>query len=598
MINSKGVIIKYGDVAPGAKENFTTQVDGQIAYYSNLDLFKEYNVDYKYFSNPCELYETPLNGRPVLFPNKPYDHNFGIWSNEVSDQNGDFSKPLVMILTSKGQYSSQGITIKFDLDNDIYAKEVNIKWLRVTDDGEEKLAEETYTPNTAEYFCQNKINNYNKIIITLTGVNMPYHRLKIRTIDYGYGTYFSGNELRNVKVIQSLDPISSELQINTVDFTLDSKSSVEYSFQQRQPLEVYFNDDLISYAYVKNANRKSAKLWDIQSDDFIGIMDSIPFIGGMYKDKNAVELINEISTAAKINFSIESGFEEKTVSGHIPYTSCRVALMQVAFAIGAVVDTSNSDKVKIYKLSDEISQEIPLTRTMQGQSFKTSETVTTVILKSHSYLPSANQVVLYDAAESGTGENILVVFNEPVHGFSFTGHADIAVDDNGTPLANENYAIINVYPDAISGNRTCQMIGYTYDHCTVSHKRKNPVVRADELEKIVEISEATLISETNAEERLNACYDWILKVRETNTKIVEGFTKTYKYQDAVFGKATYGEAIYGGGDITGDLVKDKPIAVGDIVKIKTEYLGDVTGRVIKTTFNLNGNILVKEVTMV
>jgi hypothetical protein len=105
MINSKGVIIKYGDVAPGAKENFTTQVDGQIAYYSNLDLFKEYNIDYKYFSNPCELYETPLNGRPIIFPDNPYDHNFGIWSNEVSDQNGNFSKPIVMILTSKGQYS-------------------------------------------------------------------------------------------------------------------------------------------------------------------------------------------------------------------------------------------------------------------------------------------------------------------------------------------------------------------------------------------------------------------------------------------------------------------------------------------------------------
>ena len=133
---------------------------------------------------------------------------------------------------------------------------------------------------------------------------MPYHRLKIRTIDYGYGTYFSGNELRNVKVIQSLDPLSAELQINTVDFTLDSKSSVEYSFQQRQPLEVYFNGELISFAYVKNANRKSAKLWEIQSDDYIGIMDSIPFTGGIYKGKNAVELMNEISAAAKIKFAI------------------------------------------------------------------------------------------------------------------------------------------------------------------------------------------------------------------------------------------------------------------------------------------------------
>jgi hypothetical protein len=43
--------------------------------------------------------------------------------------------------------------------------------------------------------------------------------------------------------------------------------------------------------------------------------------------------------------------------------------------------------------------------------------------------------------------------------------------------------------------------------------------------------------------------------------------------------------------------RDDPVSVGDMITTQTAYLGDITGRVIKQTFNLNGGIIVKNTVM-
>ena len=144
-------------------------------------------------------------------------------------------------------------------------------------------------------------------------------------------------------------------------------------------------------------------------------MDSIPYYGGIYTDKNAVELLTDIFTVAKVPYSIDDVFADETVTGYIPFTTCRDALMQVAFAIQAVVDTSNSEVVKIYALDEAVKQTVPLNRIMQGQDFADDETVTGVEVTSHTYvaLPESEKQYLYKAVDSGKGETIFLKFSEP-----------------------------------------------------------------------------------------------------------------------------------------------------------------------------------------
>jgi hypothetical protein len=572
---NKGVAIRYGDVAPEAKENFAPSASE--SQFDTLDQLQQYNLDFPNFANPCELYSVVLDGEAVAFPSDTENKNFGLWSEQISKDNGTFETPIVLTLQSVGQYSSQGLTLTFDTQNGIYANRIKITWSRVVDGSETVLSEKEFAPNNASFFCYNPVKNYNLVVVTFYSINMPKNRLKFRAIDYGYGTVFYGNELRNVRLIQEIDPISSQISINTADFTLDSKSEIIYSFQAKQPLSVYFNGELKATTFVKSSKRTAKKLWTIQSEDYVGLLDSIPYYGGIYTESKAVDVLTDIFSVAKVPYQIDSSFSSAKITGHIPYTTCRNALMQVSFAIQAVVDTSNSDVVRVYALENDLKQTIPLKRIMQGQNFADEETVTGVELTVHAFKAVQETVDAYDANESGTGNDLFVRFSEPLHG--------LTIENGDIVTSNANYAIIN----ARSG---CILRGKKYDHTTQTKRKNNPVVLASEIEKIVAITNATLVSSTNANSILDSCYDWLTKVNSVNLKIVEG-KHVQEGGLKTYGSFRYGEAKYG--EKTKSVITyDDRVNVGDVLNAETEFLGVVSGRLIKQSFNLNGGIIVKE----
>lgn len=589
-MNNRGVSIKYGDIAPGAKETFDNEVIlGDVTPFSNGEILKQYNANFVNYANPCELYQTILDGNASAFPESPEDANIGIWSEELSDEFGELPSVLTVEFDAgEQQFSSQGVTLTFDTDNNIYATQIQIQWIRTTFEGVETLANKFFYPDSPFYFCHHKVENFTKIRIAFFSINMPHNRLKFRAIDFGYGTYFTGRELRNAKVRQSIDPISGEIAINTLDFTLDSKTNIEYSFLRKQPLMAYFNGNLIATTFVTKSSRKAEKVWDIQSEDYISILDSVAFDGGMYVEKNAVELINEISTIAKVPFEISDEFATASVTGYIPYTTCREALMQIAFAIMAVVDTSNSEKVKVYVLSDNVSQTIPKERVYQGQTPEYSDTVTSVELTAHAYTPSTESVEVYNASENGIGDEILVRFSEPLHSLSIS-NGTILLDDAQNPRIGANYAYIK----ALDG---CILSGKKYNHTQTVYRRNNPIVAVDDLPKAVEIKDATLVSNDIAQNILDHCYDYVVKNEKLKTKIVEGLTEIV-HPAAIYGVALFGMTIYDG-DASFEYIPDAPINVGDKITINREYLGDYTGRIIESVYNLNGNIIAKELVIV
>lgn len=579
---NRGLAIKYGDVAPEAKENFVPTASE--SEFNTLSQLQQYNLGVHNYANPCELYQTVLDGIAAAFPSVPEQANLGLWSEQISNDDGTFTEPIVLTLTSEGQYSSQGLTLTFDTPNGIYATKVNIKWLRITDEGIITLSEKEYNPDNAFYFCRNKVENYNKVVITFYSLNMPKNRLKLCAIDYGYGTIFYGAELRNTKIIQEIDPISTQISINTADFVLDSKSDMEYSFQAKQPLNIYFNGVLKATTFVKSSKRKARFLWDIQSEDYIGIMNSIPYYGGMYTGADAYGLLEDIFNTAKVPYKINEALRGVPIYGHIPFTTCREALMQVAFAVQNVVDTSDREYIEVFALDNEIKQTIPLNRIKQGQNFVDDETVTGVEVTMHNYViktdsESSDWIVVYEAEQDGVGDNILVKFDQPLHSLAIRG--DGLIVESGT-----NYAIVN------ARGTDFRLAGLAYEHTTVIKRKLNPVVLASELEKIVAIENATLVSAHNIDDVLNKCYNWLTKTNTTNLKIVEGkhvqYGEGYKYGHHKYGTFKYGQKY------PNIVTYDEPVNIGENIKAETEYLGIVSGRIIKQSFNLNGNIIVKE----
>lgn len=575
-MDNEGVKIRYGDVAPEAKESFTASVTEKESFVDLSD-FQKYNLNFKNFGNPCEYGSVVLNSSAEPFPDSPESKNMGLWSINISKSDGTFETSITLTLTAEAQYTSQGLTLTFDTYNNIFCNDLTITWYR----NETQLATENFVPNSAFYFCKKYVENYTKIIIVFKRINMPYNRLKLRAIDYGYGTYFRSDELRNVNVIQEISPISSELSINTVDFTLDSNTDMEYSFQSKQPLNVYFNGELRATTFVKKSKRLAKNIWQIESEDYIGQLSKLTFLGDVYENKNAKELLENIFNQAKIPVLISNDLSKKTITGYIPICNCRDAIKQICFSIGAVADTANSDVVNIRCLSNDITQLIPLSRIRQGQSFDEEERVTEVNVTSHSYIRLTgedNAIEAYNAEKNGEGNNILVKFSEPLHSLEIS---------NGEILKQSaNYAIIS------TSSKYCTLIGHRYDDVTTVYSRRNPVISASDIENVVDVSDVTLINPINANEVLTRVYTYTLKRNKTDLSIVEGKTEG-SLNGAIYGAGIYGKAVFGRLE-SGIWIYDNIVNVGEVITAQTQYLGNVTGRIVSQRYNLNGGIIVKE----
>ena len=178
-----GLKIGYGDVAVGAKEEFIpSSTEDKFDKISQLSK----NLDFPNYANPCELYQTVLDGTASAFPSTPERANLGLWSEQISNDNGTFDTPIVLTLTSQGQYSSQGLTLAFDKHNNIFADNINIKWYRVTNEGEELLADMDFYPYSAEYFCGYRVDNYNKVVISFLCLNAVVEIEEQRLMEFFY----------------------------------------------------------------------------------------------------------------------------------------------------------------------------------------------------------------------------------------------------------------------------------------------------------------------------------------------------------------------------------------------------------------------------
>ena len=201
-----GVFIEYGNIAPEAKENFFPKATEKESFVE-LSNLQKYDLSFPNFGNPCELYQTLLDGTAKVIPSLTEPEDFGWWSIQTSDEQGQFETPITLILEAEQKYSSQGITLTFDTNNGIFSNDLNIKWYR----DEELISSKDFFPDTPLYFCDNLVQFYNNVEITFYKMNMPYNRLKLNAIDYGNILKFTPKEIRGVKLIQELNPISTEI---------------------------------------------------------------------------------------------------------------------------------------------------------------------------------------------------------------------------------------------------------------------------------------------------------------------------------------------------------------------------------------------------
>ena len=365
--------ITYKDVSVTAKEN-SNPVCSDKQDFVDLGQLKESNLYFKKFAT-LENNFWKLDGDFKILPNNLEKENFGLWSKTMSNANGNFSSKPVLEISFSAYQTSTGITLQFNPDTDDYCNNLNIKWYQDST----LLVDKTFNPDNALYFCQNNVTNFNKLIITFNSTNKAYRYLKLQAIEYGAIRLFTEDDLRNVSVLEEISLVSEEISINTLNFELDNRDDIEFIFQKKQPLTVEYGDKFIGTFFISNSKRKNKSVYEIESHDYIGLLDKDYFAGGTYTNILAKNLIAQIM--GKIPYELDETLGIKTLSGKLERCTRREALLQVVFTICGVVNTARSDKVRIYSLSTESVNTINEDSIYTGCSFEGEDEVTEIRLE-------------------------------------------------------------------------------------------------------------------------------------------------------------------------------------------------------------------------
>lgn len=364
------VRILYQDTAPGSADDAdvsSTLVDPK-SDISMLPFGSQNPKDYATIEPNLWV----LDGSKSIYDNNQISY----WSSVQSDENGTFSTPPTITVLFDAQYTSLGVSLMFSGDS--WCNDVDVEWYR----GNTLLSSKRFYPDSFEYFCENTVIGYSKIVIRLNKTSLPRRRAKLDRILFGIHRVFNIDELRNVHLTQEIDITKQQLFANTMDWTLSSKSDAEFIFQFKQPVYAYDGDKLYGVFYVDKGSREAERIYDITCTDAIGVMDFEPFPDTFCENQSASDLIRTICREYAVD--IHSSFANKTVTGPLVGLTRRGALQQVCFAIGAIANTSNGDKIRVFPLGSEL-KEIPTSKYRTGDSVQSEKLVTAIRIASHAY---------------------------------------------------------------------------------------------------------------------------------------------------------------------------------------------------------------------
>lgn len=433
-----------------------------------------------------------LDGSYEPFPDSPQNTSWGIWSNSMSDENGIFSVPPVIELSFQNVHKTAGLTFEFCPYGNNYCNHMLIQWY--LDDAVIKEAEFYPAAWRCEYRCT--VEKYNKLIITFYSTNEPYRYLKVQNIQHGINEYFSEDEIETASVLEEVDISALELSVNTLEFRLRTANDDFDIFnpkglynllQKKQQLcvEGYVDGGLINfgYFYLDNWNDDEGET-ELTAQDAIGIMSNTTFKGNIYEGVKALNVIDEIMNDAGFGYSVDSRIGDMKISGWLPMCTHREALQQVAFALGAYVDTSRGGMVRIrFGADEDVIYNIGMDRKAVGSSATLKEYISGVSITEHSYVLGTTVEELYKG-NLYAGDNE-ITFSEP--------SVVTAVSGGTLKESGVNYCIVNMTAD---GDVIVKGKKYT-DNTSVITVNADTVA-AGEKENIKTVTDATLINNKNS----------------------------------------------------------------------------------------------------
>ena len=483
--------INYIDAPEGAQERMEVSGDS-VNNLSDMSLLTFGTSDIPWATLEPGVWK--LDGTMRIMPD---DTQVGFWSEERSGTDGYFASPPKITISFPVPYGSTGFTFTFSPSTNQYCPEVHARWYS----GQTLLIDKDYHPAGPVWVMEETVSSFDRIELTLLKTNVPGQFAKIQRIEIGRTVLFSAKEILNARLVNEIDPTLCALTVDTLTFEMQDSQNRSFLPQENQRVELIHDGKLRSVQYIKASTRKGKANYKIECQSAIGLLAG-DYLGGMYKDKPVADLVAEI--LGEWEFEMDSVFSEKLINGYLPVCSQREAIQQIAFAIGAIVTTQESSKIRFIPVPKMISSRFRDDDILVGGSVKSAPRYARVTLSAHSYTESDDLERLIDEEEI-VGTDVLYTFPSPHFDYEITGGTITESDVNWVK---------------ITANGLVSLSAKAYTHNIRAFSRRNPEATAKEQGNVIAINKATLISVSNAQEAVDRLYSAVQRRQTVNQDVI------------------------------------------------------------------------------
>lgn len=433
MIKNKVV---FGIMDEQAKEN-SNPTATQTNYVSTALSLKDNNSSVPKIVTFEDDYWVLDGSQPFYIPSETAQKENGWWSEKISRDDGYFDTNPELDILFDTKASSIGLTFIFESNNVI--SDFKIDWYN---DGAPIGTHQVSGNIDAMCIVEKVVTEYDRLHITIQKTSVGRRFAKIARIDYGIGRELIGDEIVSAEATFSTDLISKEIPVSTfklqiyneeAEFSILNPTGVYLALKEKQKFDIYRDNVLFARFYLREWESIDNYNYTFICDDIIGVMDSITFMGGMYVNYPAKQLIIDIVNKAGFDVTFEdTDIETETVSGWIGVVSCRAALHQVLFAICRVVSTTaGADMVNVHRVSSNTDKKV-IDDMYMGEKLVLRDPVSSIEITTHEYAirDEIQEVCSVDVNAGDTK----VLFSSP--------YSDYSVSSGQILESNCNYLII------------------------------------------------------------------------------------------------------------------------------------------------------------
>lgn len=360
----------------------SAQIEGDFTDYSSPELVTG-NPSFEAYYATCEQNQAKVDGNVMFMPRD--SAMYALFQGAVTEE---MFQPVTFVFEGFYEISIRGLTINF---GDYYPTEFTISNGTVT---------RTYTNNSKEFICTDAFENCHYITITPISMVGGQQRLRILSILFGVGLYFTNTNLLKTSQKIVVDHIMSRLPSKSFNFTVpnfdrkfcqDNPTSYSPFLQQKQICEYSYGRKLPDGTIYKIKGGKTLlKKWtsnDTQATfETVGRLDYM--VDTYYKGKfypegiTAYQLAVDVCTDAGLvsgEYNIDEYLKDEIIYNPLPITTHKACLQLIGNACRCVLYEDRDGVVTLR------SSFIPDITHVSGTNEEAYSDVTTVVLPDTAY---------------------------------------------------------------------------------------------------------------------------------------------------------------------------------------------------------------------